>query len=346
MKWKLKLSQLLKSSDRGKYAPDTSEVLEALKLHIDSEDIDPENIDVKRASCTYEPSDDGQKRLKFADEPALKNDRTFGIIATTPHMDRDREVVLSKGIDLSEWRKSGAILDSHDYNQLPIGKAVWIGQGDEGIKLHVEAAPTDRGEELLMLSKFMNLTASIGFIPTEIVDKSSIDFPKLIGKLVEKFSFLKQTRESVMRVIKRSIMLETSIVSVPANPNAIMEKAHKAAEDGLIDSDCLGMVIKQYGATASPGEPQEPQEPQGDKGIDDNVTVSKEWLEENGFELKEDGQIVRVENVVEPVQEPKVRDIKVIQRQRHIKVLSNPEQEALKISKTVSDVLDLALGGV
>lgn len=329
----LKLGQMLKLSSKN-VENIAEKVFDAVKALSDAAGMDPNEVEVKRAGRIMDPEE--TKGRKFPNEPDLKNERTFAILATTPHMDRDREVVLSKGIDLSEWEKTGVILDSHNYNELPIGKAVWVGQTDRGIKMHIEAAPTPRGDEVIALAKFMPLTASIGFIPTQIIDKNSAEFPKEMGKLATKFDFLADKRDSVQRIITKSILLENSIVSVPANPNAIQDvlaKAQEAHSAGEITTECLELVTKSFKVTDD--DPDE-------KGIN----VTEEWLEDNGFELK-DG--VPVKKAVEPkkktVEEPK-RVVKVVSRVRTVKVISTPEEQNKAIADGVRSELDLHKGGV
>lgn len=249
----LKLAQMLKINP--KHVDNIAEkVFAKVKELSDAAGMDPNEVEVKRSGRVMDPEE--TKGRKFPGEPDLKNERTFAILATTPHMDRDREVVLSKGIDLSEWEKTGVILDSHNYNELPIGKAVWVGQTDRGIKMHIEAAPTPRGDEVIALAKFMPLTASIGFIPTQIIDKNSTEFPKEMGKLANKFDFLADKRDAVQRIISKSILLENSIVSVPANPNAIQDvlaKAQEAHSAGEITTECLELVTKSFGDSSHNG---------------------------------------------------------------------------------------------
>ncbi len=329
----LKLGQMLKI--KSKHIDNIAEkVFDAVKEWADAAGMDPNEVEVKRAGRLMEPGE--AKARKFPGEPELKNDRTFAIIATTPHMDRDREIVLSKGIDLTEWALTGVIIDSHNYSELPFGKSVWQGQTDRGVKMHIEAAPTPRGDELIALSKFMTLTASIGFIPTQIIDKNHADFPKEMAKLSNKFDFIEEKRDSVMRIITKSTLLETSIVSVPANPNAIQDvlaKAQAAHSAGEIDEKCLELVTKSF--TDLDPDPDE-------KGVE----VSAEWLEDNGFELKDGAPVKKaVEPKKKAVEEPK-RTIKVLTQPRTVKVISTPEEQNKAIADGVRSELDLHKGGV
>lgn len=336
MKYDLNLEQMLKVTS-SKVENVAKSVFEALEPYLEKIDKEAADVPVRRATIEFEAYEKG---VKFPNEPKIDNDRTFAIIATTPHMDRDREVVLSSGIDLREWQKSGAILDSHDYNKLPIGKAVWVGKSDQGIKMHIEAAPTEAGNELLALSKFMPLTASIGFIPVETVDKNAAQFPSEMRRLTEKFSFLGKVRDAVQRIITRSVMLETSIVSVPANPNAVMSKAAKAHDEGVLDESEMEMLRKAY-------EPEpDTDEPVKEKDSSISYNVSPEMLEGIGYKF-ENGSLVKVEKEADPEPEPKPLEVKVLKKAPiKVKVLSTPEDQARKAAEAVELAVHLKRGGV
>ena len=131
-------------------------------------------------------------------------------------------------------------------------------------------------------------------------------------------------------------MLETSIVSVPANPNAVMDRAKAAFEAGELDEAGLELVKKSLNIP----EP----EPET-KGIE----VLEDWLAEHGFELK-DGVPVKVEvkePEPQPAPEPVKREIKVIHKpKRVVKVISTPEQVAKGVAGAVRDSIYLQRGGV
>lgn len=335
MKYDLNLEQMLKVTSR-KVENVAKSVFEALEPYLEKIGKEAADVPVRRTTLEFEAYEKG---VKFPNEPKITNDRTFAIMATTPHMDRDREIVVSSGIDLREWQKSGAILDSHDYNKLPIGKAVWVGKSEQGIKMHIEAAPTEAGDELLALSKFMPLTASIGFIPVEVVDKNAASFPSEMGRLLEKFTFLGKVRDAVQRIIKRSVMLETSIVSVPANPHAVMEKAYKAHESGQISPEQLEMLSKAYGE----GDP-ESVEPEPNEAKQAEITP--EMLESIGYKF-ENGSLVKVAKDAEPEPEPKPLEVKVLKKAPiKVKVISTPEMQAKEAAEKAAIAVHLQRGGV
>ena len=221
----------------------------------DEHEIDLAKTPIKRVSIAiatdadgsvYRIPDEGQKRVRvgrMANEPAIQDD-DFGILSTTRDVDRDNEVIMPRGVDMSEWRKSGGILGNHDYGTLPIAKAVWAGVDDYAVKLHIRPAGTTAGEELRILSKFMPLTASIGFIPLDKIGQHSPDFEKTIAKMQADWPEFKADPASVSGIIRKSIKLETSIVSVPANPNAVQDQLEKCLSAGTLKESEAQVVLK------------------------------------------------------------------------------------------------------
>jgi len=179
---------------------------------------------------------------KFDGEPKVEKDsRVFPIIVSTRQLDRDNEIVMPKGLDLKEWRKTGVIIPGHDYSELPIAKAVWVGVNDFGVKMHLEAAPTEEGDKILALSKFMPLTASIGMGPGEFLRAGTPEFDKATKKMLKDWpEFTEKTLGDLRGIIAKAVLWEVSIVSVPANPNAIQTALAKSA----LSDDEKGMIRK------------------------------------------------------------------------------------------------------
>ena len=126
-----------------------------------------------------EQGDVAVKRARMSAEPELEpGERAVKMYVSTRDMDRDNEIILPKGMDLKQYLKSPVVLESHDYSQLPIGKAEWIKADDYGVKAKISFAPTPEGDKAWALAQFLPLTASVGFIPTEAIDNSHPDWSK------------------------------------------------------------------------------------------------------------------------------------------------------------------------
>lgn len=127
-------------------------------------------------------------------------ERTITMIGSTETADRVGDIVKMAGVDLSNYKKNPIILFNHDYDK-PIGKALDVQVIDNKLVFKIQFADTDFGREIYYLLKngYMN-ASSIGFIGKEYAPN---DFGGLTFTKIE--------------------LLELSIVSVPCNPNAIVQ---------------------------------------------------------------------------------------------------------------------------
>ncbi|MCP4566808.1 MAG: hypothetical protein GY841_04415 [FCB group bacterium] len=148
--------------------------------------------------------------------------REFIAKITTGVRDRDNEIVNPDGIDFSQFRKNPVILWAHNYIEPPIGKAVWIKPWKEGrdkkgyLSMGRVAQGSTKAQEIfnLMQEGVIN-TVSIGFI--SIAGHSPTD------EDVKKDKSLKGVRY----IHDKVMMLEYSLVNVPANPEATIDAVSK-----------------------------------------------------------------------------------------------------------------------
>lgn len=138
------------------------------------------------------------------------SENVFHFIFSTDSEDRHGEIV-KQNSDLKAFKKNPVILDSHNYDSIEhiIGKALKINTNkEEGFTDGAIEFFIDNPKGLLakkgVEQEFINAT-SIGFIPKEFDEKGNI---------------LKWE------------LLEVSLVSVPANAEALREKSKKAAQEG------------------------------------------------------------------------------------------------------------------
>ena len=124
-------------------------------------EIQPELIDVKRITMPAVMA-----------EKAAEDNQSINIIASTRQMDHDREVLFPMGCDLSIFKASPKILESHDRSKAFVAKATKVSRNSENIPMTIEFAPTDDGEKYRILSKFSPLSFSVGFIHNSVIFKS------------------------------------------------------------------------------------------------------------------------------------------------------------------------------
>lgn len=164
-----------------------------------------------------------------AARPETVEGRTLRALISAETVDRESEVLLAAGAELSNYRRNPVLLWAHDAGLPPIGRAVSV-EAEPGVGLWAtnEFATTPFAGEILELYRGGFLRAfSVGFRPLEISGQ-----PVKPG----------QTGPTIVRWE----LIEQSAVAVPANPDALVV----AAGDGNRAADWL---LKTY--YAAPDEP-------------------------------------------------------------------------------------------
>lgn len=134
--------------------------------------------------------------------------KTYTMTFSTSDEDRHGDVVEQEW-DLKWFKKNPVLIDSHNYDSIThiIGKVLNIG-ADKALSGEIEFAtmnPKGALAQAMVDGGFLN-ASSVGFIPKEFDDKG--------------------------RILK-SELLEISMVSVPANPRALLEKIVDETEKEL-----------------------------------------------------------------------------------------------------------------
>jgi len=133
-------------------------------------------------------------------------------IASTESADRDGEIIRQDGWDLKNFKKNPVLLASHNYHEFPIGKITNIKIDEKQLTFKaVFSQVTQKAIEAYQLVQEGILKAfSVGFIPRKFDEKNQ-------------------------NIITEAELLEISLVSVPANPQAIVTaktmKENKTAQE-------------------------------------------------------------------------------------------------------------------
>ena len=157
---------------------------------------------------------------------------TFVATITTDSVDRDGEVVVPGGMNSRDYERNPVLLYEHDV-QKPIGKMLSMKRNERSIDAEFALAPRPDNhvgewfpDTVASLMDFGALnTMSIGFLGMEARPASKAD--------TEKYG------NGVKRVYGKWKLLEVSVVSVPANQDAIVTAVRK----GLVTSD----AVKPFG---------------------------------------------------------------------------------------------------
>jgi len=149
------------------------------------------------------------------------DERTFVGYASTRTLDRDGEVVIPDGVQLDQFRKAPVVLFGHKWSEPPIGKDLFIAADGYGLKTKSLMATTPLAEDLWTLVKggFLR-TSSIGYIPLTWVTPND----KSYGSLMDAARAWPEWRKSSepRAFVTKSLLLEHSLVSCPANAEALI----------------------------------------------------------------------------------------------------------------------------
>lgn len=136
---------------------------------------------------------------------------------TTKSPDRDREIVLPKGGDLSHYVKNPVVLWCHQNSTLPLGTNMWVKTDDMGLIAKTRYSKDEYADRVYKyLKEGFPLANSIGFIPQAVIEQKNFDGLDLKLMGLENINI-----SQADRIFTKWLMLEYSKVPVPANQDAI-----------------------------------------------------------------------------------------------------------------------------
>ena len=162
------------------------------------------------------------KVIKYLSKaPEKKDDRVLRFVGSDESIDRDNESIMSDGWKLTNYKKNPVVLLNHMHYELPVAKTkrVWIDKNKKALMFDIqfpEPEISSVGDTLYKLYSegYMNST-SVGFKPN--FDKVIWNDDNKPGK--PRITFQEQE------------LLELSLVSVPANPRALLTQ--KSIQDAI-----------------------------------------------------------------------------------------------------------------
>ena len=161
-------------------------------------------------------ADDLVVRKLFVAQPEQADDDLIRFTITTSAVDRERDILELDGWELGNYQRNPVVLWGHEAYEPPIGRAVSLFREGEGLKSDVRFVPADvpvygpKAEGIKQLCRSGVLFAtSVGFRPLEW------DFTEDEARGADDwFPGIDFHRQELM---------EFSIVSIPANPEALIE---------------------------------------------------------------------------------------------------------------------------
>ena len=227
-----------------------------------------QDTDALLKTLPHTPDYQYRRRAVTADDAQTdETARTETSFITTECVDRDKEIVVARGVDLRQFQKNPVVPFAHTYDSLPVGRCLWLkresrGKG-EGIlaKTQYAAPPADWQGDWFPSAVFALIQQgvlkgkSIGFLPLEARPPKEDEIkgrPDWAGARL---------------IFPKSVLLEYSIAPVPANPDALVQAVGKGLKIPQRMLDEMGIVLM--------GEGIQDAEPADDDAITD------EWIAAN-----------------------------------------------------------------
>jgi HK97 family phage prohead protease len=175
-------------------------------------------------------------RKQSIERVAKLSDRTLGFTISTGVVDRDQDCINPKGWDFAHYQRNPVVLWSHKAEELPIGKTIDIGRDDHRLYASVEFLPGGYGAASDLADCVYRMAAdgfisatSVGFRP--IKWDFSNDPERDGGGWMPGIDFDQQE------------LVELSLVSVPSNPEALIDNAIPIIEPGGGDNDSAPVIV-------------------------------------------------------------------------------------------------------
>jgi len=171
--------------------------------------------------------------------------RTEVSFVTMDSIDRDKEVVLPKGMDWKQWRKNPVVTWAHNYKELPVGRGLWAKKGEKngnrGFLAKTEYIGKPEGHEGEWFADSVWHYVKEGYLPGK-----SIGFIPLEVR-APKEDEIKNRPEmaEVNRVISKSMIIEYAVCPVQSNPDALIDTVSKGIVLPEVIADDLGLVVPE-----------------------------------------------------------------------------------------------------
>lgn len=152
---------------------------------------------------------DGYEYDKEDKEYEEKENDLYTFVVSTPEVDRYGTIIVPSGIDYTAYLNNPIVLAQHDSDKWPIGRCLGFAMNGENLEATIQIeCITEEGKKLnkLINAGFVK-AVSVGIIPKEY-EEQTIDGQKVT-------------------VYTQSELVEFSVVSVPANRQALLKKSIK-----------------------------------------------------------------------------------------------------------------------
>lgn len=146
---------------------------------------------------------------------------------TCDNVDHERDVVVSSGVDYkTHFQANPVVLAVHDFGRWPLGKCAWIlpkkNSGFNGLYAKTIFDGDEEAEKVWLKVKNLSLRGiSIGFRPPDDMK------PGEWGPPTREELASRPDWKGAERIIRRCVLLEYSVCSLPMNPRALVDAVNK-----------------------------------------------------------------------------------------------------------------------
>jgi len=270
--------------------------------------------------------------------PHDSNQYSLGVVSSID-IDSDGDVVIPKGIDISRYEKNPVVLFNHSLSE-PIGYAEQLQIQDDKIIAKTRFGTTPEAQRIHQLVKDKVLrTHSIGFIVQEAVVKGEKGFNNLVMNIKNQFpeKFQPEDLNRINRIVTKALLIEYSIVTVPANENAVISEIKALKEDveeafpetEEVDEETVFEEIP-LDLDKKDIETEEEEEKIETKEVEEEEVITKSEDEP----IEQEPQVETEENI-EVKAEVKTPTIKVIKRHSKIKKVSSKKDKETEQMKKI-----------
>ena len=207
------------------------------------------------------------ERIKTNEEKGDNISMSF--VASTSGVDRFGDVIDQNGWDISSYEKNSVVLFNHDPTQLPIGKGA-VALVDGNLMIDIDFDMNDpRAAEIGRKTKegFLN-AVSVGFNPIEATKRS--DLPE--------DHYAKGANGTFF---SRAELLEVSVVTIPANSEAVASKQYQGNVLKVIAKHILDIIKEEDRIIVSYARAPEEE----NEVIEEEEEDLDEEYEEEGYDL-------------------------------------------------------------
>jgi hypothetical protein len=172
---------------------------------------------------------DNKFRKEFANIETEINEGKREVISyiSTEHVDRDKEVVLTKGLIKKNYQNSPVVFYNHNLEGLPIGKSLWIKSGYTKDGIPALIAKT------YISDKTQDARDVFGLIQDGVLTSWSIT--GMIKKASSPTNDELKLYKGAENIVREYELLEYSVVGIPANTEALTLAVSKGYTGKIID---------------------------------------------------------------------------------------------------------------